>query len=184
MVPAGPRRSYDIERFEARHIIIVLRREGMSYDEISQELLDYDPPIKLEPQTIAGIISKYLREMATLDSESVEDLRQLENERLDKLWMAYYTAAVGDPENDKPPNLKAASFLLSLSARRAKMNGLDAANKVEHFGKIDHLHELGVDPDEIREAEQAFRDTYRDPGIDPPAIVEVQAEVIEEAVDD
>lgn len=147
---AATRAPNELQRVERRRIILNLRRNGMTLEQISRAILNLDPPIVMSQQAIGRMIQRYLDKVNAEDAETTAQLRALENERLDGLWRRYISDALkGD--------LKAAQMLLKISERRAKMNGLDAAIQVQHGGVLQHLHAIGVDIDEVKRGEEAFR---------------------------
>jgi len=169
LADARQNRGGELARVEHRSLILELRRDGLSTSQISTRLAEHSPPIEMTPDGVRRVIGRYLEHVHKHDAESVAELRALENERLDDLWNHWVEAA-------RANNPKAAQILLRISERRAKMNGLDAAAKMEHFGSIQHLHELGVDPQEIARTEQAFRATFSEHGLDDPDVIDVVPE--------
>jgi DNA-binding transcriptional MerR regulator len=150
MVEVGHRVPNELQRVERRRIILQLRRAGLQGDEIVAALRNLDPPIIMSKQAVSRTIQRYLDAVNAEDAETASQLRVLENQRLDSLWRRYIRDALqGD--------IKAASLLIKLSERRAKMNGLDAAIQVQHGGVLQHLHAIGVDMDEVKRAEEAFK---------------------------
>jgi hypothetical protein len=153
-------RSEMLERSEHRHLVLTLRRRGLSFAQISQALLS-EHNVEKSPEACRDTVRRYLEKAAKEDAESAVELRQLENERLDELLMVFGPKArAGDQ--------KAAAMVLKISERRAKMNGLDAAVVHEHRGNVSVLHELGVDPEEIRREREAFETAFTDQGLADP----------------
>ena len=89
-----------------------LRSEGLTYREIAQRL-------GINSSTAYRRVENALR---AIPADGVEEMRQLEGERLDKLHAALWERAL---EGD----LSAIDRLLTISARRAKLYGLDAPTR-------------------------------------------------------
>lgn len=102
------------ERQQARRAeALSLRLAGLSYDQIGERL-------KIDGAGARDLIVRTLRQA---ESRGVEQLRELENARLDRAQAAIWAQVLqGD--------IKAVQTFISISARRAKMNGLDEATKV------------------------------------------------------
>lgn len=145
-----------------------MRRDGYSYMEISRAL-EITPGIVR--RHLEAAYSRTLNEL----QETVEEARQLEIERLDALVVTYSKLAhgykevvdvpvmnaAGNPIKDNDgniitmpkevqhaPNMGAASILLSVQARRAKLLALDApeVKKIEHSGIREYV---GVDISQV-----------------------------------
>lgn len=143
-------------RAERKQRIIGLRRRGLTYEQIRDTLArgaDGGEPVGLALATVASLVRRYLREVEQTASESVEELRVLENERLDELIASLGPAA-------RSGDTQAANTMLRAMERRAKLNGLDAAHRVEHSFNADMLRELGTDPEELRRQREAFATAY------------------------
>jgi len=92
-----------------RHMAwIQLRRNGLSYQEIGD----------VYGVTRAAVHMAVIRLLDRREVENVQQLRDLENERLDTLWAVHYPKAL---EGDD----KAFYKCLKLSERRSRLNGLD-----------------------------------------------------------
>ena len=89
-----------------------LRSEGLTYREIAQRL-------GINSSTAYRRVENALR---AIPADGVEGLRQLEGERLDRLHAALWERAL---EGDLP----AIDRLLTISARRSKLYGLDAPTR-------------------------------------------------------
>jgi transcriptional regulator with XRE-family HTH domain len=89
-----------------------LRSEGLTYREIAQRL-------GINSSTAYRRVENALR---AIPAHGVEEMRQLEGERLDKLHAALWERAL---EGD----LSAIDRLLTISARRSKLYGLDAPTR-------------------------------------------------------
>jgi hypothetical protein len=89
--------------------VVSLRREGLTWDQIAKEV-GYAGP--------SGASDAYYRASYRVVQEDVDQLRQLENDRLDYLLNAVWdNALAGD--------YKAVEACLKIMTRRAKLLGLD-----------------------------------------------------------
>lgn len=91
-----------------------LRLAGLTYDQIGERL-------EISREAARQLVEQNLERA---NQREVDMLRAIENQRLDKAMSAIWTEVLrGD--------LKAIQTFLSISARRAKLNGLDAATKLD-----------------------------------------------------
>jgi DNA-binding transcriptional MerR regulator len=164
-LPEGraPRRHTRLlDQVERRRRIITLRKRGMTYEQIADVLAegrDGGEPIKVTWNHVAHLVKRYLNNVDREGTESIEELRVLENERLDELLATWGPRA-------RDGDARAANVVLRLMERRAKMNGLDAAQRIEHSHSGSVLHELGADPDEVKRQREAFQTAFADQGLD------------------
>lgn len=103
----------DARKREVR--VFELRIQGFTFEQIASEV-GY--------QGASGAWQAYKRVRETLIFESVEDARQLELMRLDEMMFALWGRAIGG-------DLPAASCVLKIMDRRAKLLGLDKPEKIE-----------------------------------------------------
>lgn len=103
----------DARKREAR--VFELRIQGFTFEQIASEV-GY--------QGASGAWQAYKRVKETHIFESVEEARQLELMRLDELMFALWGRAIGG-------DLPAASCVLKIMDRRAKLLGLDKPEKIE-----------------------------------------------------
>ncbi len=120
-VPRGGRkhnRNKDIAK--ARNVeLLRMRIEGKTLDEIARHF-------NIKGPTAARIISETLAGAVNLRAE---ELREIENARLDVAQAAIWSKV-------KKGNMDAIDSFIRLSARRARMNGLDAPQKVQVGGNV------------------------------------------------
>lgn len=118
--PTAQRR---IEAKERALKALELRKKGMRYEQIAQQL----------GYTNRGSAHKaVMKELKLLAKECLEEaaqVRDLELQRLDALYLKAWEAV---EEGDLP----AIDRCLRIMERRAKLLGLDAAEKVEHSGDL------------------------------------------------
>lgn len=125
---------------ERRHAVITMRRDGCLVEEIAKTL-------SIGIDTVRNDLKTVLAQAVTETQETVEEHRQLEIDRLDKLIQTYTPLAHGfeklveDKENKVrrpdgsvvngqklvlvPPDIQAANLLMSLSVQRRKLLALD-----------------------------------------------------------
>lgn len=96
------------------------RRLGLSYADIGKQL-------GISNSTAYEYVSKALEETRKLASDTAEEVKQLELERLDKMLLGCIDGAYKG-------NLKNIETVLRIQERRAKYLGLDAAGKVDLSG--------------------------------------------------
>jgi hypothetical protein len=95
-----------------------LRKGGLGYDDIA---------VRLGYRGRSGAYQAVRRGLQQTLKEPAEELRQLEVERLNQLFLVYYPRGLqGD--------VKAAELALKISARRAAIQGLDAPLRHQHSG--------------------------------------------------
>jgi predicted transcriptional regulator len=100
-----------------------LRKRGMNYTQIGEKL-------GCARSTACRYVLSELENLADKCREEAVHVRDLELQRLDELYLVAY-AEVEDG-NDLP----AIDRCLRIMERRAKLLGLDAAEKVEHSGDL------------------------------------------------
>jgi|MDSV01.2.fsa_nt_gb hypothetical protein len=107
--------------------VLELRRVGFTFDQIATEV-GYAGR--------QGAKEAYDAAIARMGREPAEDLRTLENDRLDDLWRrAYNQLAKLDPD-DVDGLTKLEMTMIRISQRRAGLMGLDAPRQVELSGSI------------------------------------------------
>lgn len=162
------RLSSQLEAVERRHRILRLIRDGATAEEVSELLAQARPPVKITPNSIRALVKRYLNEVHRDDALSIEQMKGLENERLTDMEKRLKARLI-DKEGEI--NLKVVDRLIRLSERRAKLNGLDAAQKVEHYvGR--GLEALGLSEEHIRNAEEAFNTAFTRERIPDVQVVE------------
>jgi len=147
--------SLQLQRAEHRSRILTLVRNGASAEQVSELLRDGSPPVDVTPQEVQRFVKGYLNKIHTEDALTIEELRVLENERLDRLWQQL-AATVRNA--DGTPNLKVIDRMTRLSERRSKMNGMEAAQRHEHV-VYDGLAAMGLDSDLVERGRQAWIET-------------------------
>lgn len=108
--------KYDEQVFDKERRVLELRRAGVTFDVIAQEV-GYS--------NASGAHHAYTRALKrTLQNAGADEMREVELDRLDRLQRFAWTAAAQG-------NLRAIETILRIMGRRAKMLGLDMPVKVE-----------------------------------------------------
>lgn len=106
-----------------------LRCSGASFGQIADQL-------KCSRSTAYVGVQKVLISMLEENSPEIEKMRQLENARLDMLWMKIFPNVINATVDKKGIVSMTSDFVdafklcIRLSYRRSRLNGLDAAPKV------------------------------------------------------
>lgn len=106
-------RENETQRSAKRIEVMSLRLAGLNDDQIAER-------VGVSQQAVSGMIQRHLERAS---NPLVEQLRGLENERLDRAQAAIWPAVLRG-------EIPAVRTFLSLSQRRATMNGLDAPKRV------------------------------------------------------
>ena len=109
-----------IQAAEKRKEVLSLRRRGMSYEAIGGKL-------NLSALYCRNVVSEALKALAANCTDSAVEIRQLEEERLDKLYASYVAKAEAGCH-------KSAELCLKIMARRSALRGLDEPSKVDILG--------------------------------------------------
>jgi hypothetical protein len=121
---------------------VQLRLQGRSYHQIAEAMsVDYETAIRL--------VNTPLRESFKADEDKLDELRQLEVARLDKLWETWFPRA----SDDERPNMAAANFCLKIAKRRAELVGLDRETKINV-----NLNQVNVSHDQLRQVVEMTKD--------------------------
>ena len=113
--------GHDLARAAARRVQAVrLRMSGATYDQVA-ETCGYS--------NRSAARQAVMRALTRLEVESVGELRALENARLDADEVVLRTL-IGDRNRPDSVRIKAIDSRLRLSARRARLNGMDAPLQV------------------------------------------------------
>jgi AcrR family transcriptional regulator len=141
-VPKGPRNQQShLEAVERQRMALELRKSGMSIRGIAQS-------IGVSPASAHKYLKSALVDLANEQRASAAELRALEDERLDRLLMAWFPLAIGG--ENRAPDPAAADRVLRIMHRRAAMHGLDAPAKVQaEFSWQDEAKRLGLQPNDL-----------------------------------
>lgn len=110
-----------------------LRTRGMTYTDIAKEL-GYQ-----NGSGVRALILRELKRRARKTNDTLDEIRQLELERLDGLLRGAFIRAAGDPTSSNPEDRvgdpEHAKSVLRIMERRAKLLGLDSPVKKELTGR-------------------------------------------------
>lgn len=112
----------DIEAAERRLKALELRRAGLSYRAIAEQL-------GCDPSAAYRHVATELQDTREACKEAANELRELELSRLDLYLRALMPKILAG-------DTKAVMAALGIGKRRAELTGLDAPVKVEHTGKL------------------------------------------------
>lgn len=134
---------------ELQASVIHLRKRGLSYDEISEEL-------GVPPEEAYFAAIAYFRRVAGEYEEIADILRVLEGERLDDFMNGLY-------EKAKDGDFEAIRTALKVMDRRAKLRGLDAPKRIN---KDVRRADIRIQVTEVRQAlakmgDDDFEGSYR-----------------------
>src|SRR6478735_307751 len=103
------RKKQEARRIEAMSLTIA----GLTPEQIGERL-------GISASGVKALVSRTLERAS---NRNVDQLREIENQRLDRAQAAIWTKVISG-------DLKAIDTWLRISARRARINGLDAATKI------------------------------------------------------
>jgi hypothetical protein len=115
-VATKKRKSVPPEQFDKENKVLELRRSGETWERIA---------VAVGYANASGAQKAYARVVSRVQRESVDEIRDLELDRLDRIQRAFWTPAIVD--RDK----RAAEVVLKVMDRRAKLLGLEAPTKVQ-----------------------------------------------------
>lgn len=143
-----------IEMAQKRAIACEMRKEGCSWAEIAMVFECSIPTVRI-------YVKQALAELIELTKEDVEDIRELELNRLDAMWKGIAEDAVSG-------DLDAIDRGLKIQERRSKYLGLDAAGKLEVTGKdgeslVDPREYLNSKLSQLSERKREDEDLERGP---------------------
>ena len=156
-----------LEKVEVRNRVLTLVRNGATSTQVAEVLAESG--ITVSPASVTSMVKKYLDRVHTEDALTLEQMRVMENERLDALWRSL-TARLHDAEGNI--NLKIVDRLTRLSERRSRMNGIEAAKKHEiYLGN--GLEALGLAEEHVQRGRQAWLEAGDDADVIDVEAVEV-----------
>ena len=94
--------------------VLSLKLAGVSTAQIADRM-------GIQPDTVRKLINRTLR---TAENRAVEEMRELENARLDRAQAAIWSQVLAG-------DYRAVMVFLQISARRARLNGLDSPTKID-----------------------------------------------------
>lgn len=150
-------RSESLARIENRNRILKLRRDGLTIDQISEQLAkgaDGKEPYEISAQGVAAAISHYVRALTRDSTESAEELRHIDGERLERMFSRLELAYLTADAKDVKTRTQIIAMQLKVLERNAKLHGLDAPTKVE--GNLNVNVNGLTDANHVRKVEDAF----------------------------
>jgi hypothetical protein len=122
-------------QFDKENAVLELRRSGETWERIAA-VTGY--------ANASGAQKAYARVVARVQREPVEEIRDLELDRLDRIMRAYWKPAIVDLDK------RAAELVLKIMDRRAKLLGLDAPQKLQaEVVNYDGSHDYNGDIERI-----------------------------------
>jgi hypothetical protein len=115
-VATKKRKSVPPEQFDKENAVLELRRSGETWERIA---------LAVGYANASGAQKAYARVVTRVQRESVDEIRDLELDRLDRIQRAYWKPAIVDLDK------RAAEVVLKVMDRRAKLLGLEAPTKVQ-----------------------------------------------------
>jgi DNA-binding transcriptional MerR regulator len=140
---------------ERRNRVLRLRRDGFTYEQIAEAITkgqDGKDPDELTPVGASSIVQNYVTRLAEQDADTITVLRQIDNERLERMFRRL-EAALLEAETVKEKDMIVARQLRVLE-RKAKLNGLDAPQRHEIAGRVNV--EMLANPDHVAKVDQEF----------------------------
>lgn len=120
-----------------------MRVAGATFTQIAAELGISQP-------SAFNLVKRQIEARRRAIDENVDDLRQLQADRLETLWAAlFYGAGIGRTEVvdgkrvNLPPDLEVVDRLLKVSKQQADLHGLDAPTKIDYQGIDAEANEFG-----------------------------------------
>jgi transposase len=111
---------YRREREDARRAeVMSLVMAGLSYEQIGQRL-------EVSREAVGEIVTRALQDRP---AAAVEEMRAVENARLDRAQAAIWSKVLDGDQ-------RAISTFLSISSRRARMNGMDAPIQIDVSARV------------------------------------------------
>lgn len=147
-------RADNLQRVERRNRILRLRRLGFTYDQTSEALAkgeDGGEPFEISPGSCSRIVNAYIEELTEEDAETVETLRQITHERLERMFKRLETDT-----HAADPKVRVAAFREQqrVLERMAKLHGLDAPQVHRHEGDVSH--HVVADSEGVGKVEDSF----------------------------
>lgn len=121
---------------------IALRKGGANFKQIGEAM-------GFTEQRAHALVTRVLKRMNEKLAETADEVRRMETERLDAMLLTWWTRAIGGKTTAGKiiaPDIRAGDMVLRIMARRAKLWGLDAPEKLELAGKDGNPIQLAREP--------------------------------------
>lgn len=124
-------RSRELETAERRAFVVQCRRMGATYADIAQAVIE-----QFGERTPKGYCDRHAHQDLTRElartrkemSSTLEDLREIELQRLEEMHSRLYPVALGTEH--VPPDVFATDRVLKIMDRRAALTGMNAPQKM------------------------------------------------------
>lgn len=107
---------------ERRVRVLELRKSGASIRAIATHLKELGYDAKASPTTVHRDLTEAFKNLQKQELIEANELRQLELERIDALWLAHWALGL-------KANIASSWVLIALSKRRSELIGMDATKK-------------------------------------------------------
>lgn len=136
-----------LSRAQLRHNVVTMTLAGASQAEIAEAL-------GVTRSRVSRAVNRVLDEWEAEDRSRIEEVRELQLRRIDRLVRAHWNDALGirDDGTSKPPSIRATEAIRKLEALRARIAGTEAPKKVEVTGELG----LVIDAEEIDRLDAAW----------------------------
>jgi len=119
--PENPAAPIKVRKIDRENMALDLRKQGASYRRIARQLKKQDGISKNYSEGGAyGDVMNALHRLLKKQKELAEENLRIDLDRLDELFAKFWPRAV-PASPDKPPDLLAASFVLSVLDKRANL---------------------------------------------------------------
>jgi hypothetical protein len=143
-----------LKAIRARDVITMMVQGGYSDEEIA-DLLTEEYATKGEPgitrRQVTNIRKKSL-EAYKPSATQIDEVRGQQLQRLDALLEAAMPHALAG-------KVRHIETVLKIEGARAELMGTKAPKKIEHGGRVDHVHDI-ADPDEVNRLQDAFVSSF------------------------
>ena len=171
-MPGTKDNTEQLQTAERRREVLRLRKAGATYEAVADALRERHGsdalPNGWDRAYAAKDVSRELQKLRSVNTETAQDLRALEVQRLDEMLRGLWEEAAGGDTD-------AVSAALRVQKRRAKLLGLDAAERLEVEQNVNvRIVELRAvimgALDDYPEARQAVADALAEHGKEQKAL--------------
>lgn len=143
----GSSKAGKLAAAERRHAIIQATLAGFDHEQIARQ-------VGVTPATVSRTLAKVMERWENDDQRSVQQLREMQVRRLERLVTAVWSEAIGSTKDGvrRPPNLKAVAEIRNLTLAQARLAGTEAPKKLEVSGEIG----IALSMDELTDLDAAW----------------------------
>lgn len=148
-------RANQVARIEKRNRIIAQRRQGFTYDQIAENLgkgADGKAELVVSPEQCGRIVREYVESLAAENADNAEVLRQIDNDRLEKMFRRLELDVLQAADGKERADLIRAQ--LKVIERHARLNGLDEPQRHRVEGDVNH--HLIADREHVAHVDESF----------------------------